>query len=154
MPAIITPIIAHERIAEWTGRLRPRLAADPRCRWLETRSTADLVAAVRPGPSGGPWADPVVTLPVVLINLAARPHWGLESLLALRGAQPDALVLVLDPDRTPEVSTLARELGADLVCSGVAVPPRVEALLRVWVDRQQDRARPNFRRCDPAPSGL
>ena len=125
-----TAIIAHERLAEWTGRLRPRFQADPAVRWVESRSVADLVAVARGGGD-----------PVVLINLANRPYWGLESLDALTQVVPDALTLVLDPDRFPGVAPLARELGATLVWSGVVVPPRVETLLRRWLALIQQRPR-------------
>lgn len=117
------PIIAHERIATWTGKLRPRFAADRRVRWADSRSSGDLVAA-----AGG--CEPAI----VLIDLAARTLWGMESLEALSRTHHDALILVLDPDSVPEVPVLARELGATLVWSGVAIPPRIETLLRGWVD--------------------
>ena len=117
-----TSIIVHERIADWVGRLRPRFAADPTVRWVESRSTGDLVAAAA---AAGPGRA------IVVVNLAGgRTLWGLNGLEALDATALDPLVLVLDPDRVPEVPTLARELGATLVLSGVAVPPRVELILR------------------------
>ena len=127
-PAAPTAIIAHERIGAWTGRLRPRFAADPAVRWVESRSAADLAEAAR-GAS-----------PIVLIDLAGRPHWGLDGLDALHRVAPDALTLGLDPNRVPEVPDLARELGATLVWPGVVGPPRVEELFRRWsalLDRRQ-----------------
>ena len=119
-----TSIIVHERIAEWIGQLRPRFGSDPAIRWVESRSSADLVAAV--GAAGSERS-------IVVINLASRVYWGMEGLDALNQAGRDPLILVLDPDEVPEVPTLARELGATLVLSGVAVPPRVEVLLRRWL---------------------
>ena len=82
----------------------------------------------------------------MLIDLAGRPYWGLEGLDALQQVRPDALTLVLDPDRTPDVPVLARALGAALVISGVAVPPRVEMLLRGWVELVRERHRDRSRR--------
>ena len=135
-----TAIIAHERIGAWTGRLRPRFAADPAVRWVESRSAADLAAAAA--------GDAV---PIVLIDLASRPHWGLEGLDALHRAAPDALALVLDPGRVPEVPALARELGATLVWTGVVVPPRVESLFRRWLILVDRRRPPRPARTHPTP---
>ena len=123
VPLIVsTPIIVHERINEWFSLLRPRLADQPTIRWVESRSTADLSAAVVEGDAA-----------IVVINLAKRTQWGLEGLAALGDTAADPLILVLDPDRVPEVPILARELGATLVWSGVVVPPRVETLFRRWI---------------------
>ena len=120
-----TSIIVHERIATWTGKLRPRFVGDPRVRWVESRSGADLRSAVQAGAS---------ERSIVLIDLAGRTLWGLEGLDALNEVTHTAWTLVLDPESIPEVPTLARELGATLVCSGVIVPPEVETLLRRWLD--------------------
>lgn len=117
-----TSIIVHERIAEWYPLLRPRLADEAGVRWVESRSADDLTGAVA-------GADAAV----VLINLAKRTQWGMQGLAALGETSADPLVLVLDPDRVPEVPVLARELGATLVWTGVVVPPRVETLLRRWL---------------------
>ena len=120
-----TSIIVHERIANWTGKLRPRFAGDPQVRWVESRSGADLVAAVD---AGG------LERSIVLIDLAGRTLWGLEGLDALQQMTHTAWILILDPESIPEVPPLARELGATLVCSGVVVPPQVEKLFRRWLD--------------------
>ncbi len=117
-----TSIIVHERIATWTGRLRPRFAGDPRVRWVESRSSPDLVAAVGSESS------------LVLIDLRGRTLWGMEGLSALEPRHHQALILVLDPDHVPEVPILARELGATLVWSGVVVPPRVATLFHHWLN--------------------
>ena len=118
-----TSIIVHERIATWTGRLRPRFAGDARVRWVESRSSSDLVASA----SG-------LDRSIVLVDLAERTMWGMEGLEALSRTSPTALILVLDPDAIAEVPPLARELGATVIWSGVVVPPRVESLLRRWLD--------------------
>ena len=117
-----TSIIVHERLAHWTGLIRPRFAAESTIRWVESRSTEDLASA-----AAGPFD------PIALINLATRPYWGLEGLDALNQIAPNALTLVLDTDSVPDVPLIARELGATLVWSGVVVPPRVEALIRRWL---------------------
>ena len=119
---VLPPIIIHERLAEWGGRLRSRWGDDPAVRWVESRSAADLVAAARGSMPA-----------IVLINLAHRTYWGMEGLEALDAVPHNALILVLDPLSVPEVPTLARELGATLVWPGVVVPPQVEALFRRWL---------------------
>ncbi len=124
-----TPIIVHERIAEWVGLLRPRFADEPRIRWVESRSADDLVSAAHGSERS-----------IVLINLAHRTYWGMENLNAFDQARYDALILVIDPQSVPAVPTLARELGATLVWSGVVVPPRVEALFRRWLDLIKSRS--------------
>ena len=128
---MLTSIIVHERIADWYPRLRPRLAGEAAVRWVESRSTGDLTRAVLGGDGGR----------IVLLNLAGRTYWGMEGLETLSGVEHDALILVLDPDRVPEVPTLAREFGATLVWSGVVVPPRVETLLRRWLPLAAARSR-------------
>lgn len=125
MPSLI---IVHERLADWTGWLRPRFASNPTIRWVESRSVGDLTSAAA-GSSD----------PIALINLAARPYWGLEGLDALNQIAPNALTLVLDPNSTPTVPIIARELGATLVWSGVVVPPRVEALIHRWLTVLEQR---------------
>ena len=124
-----TSIIVHERIAEWVGWLRPRFAASPGVQWVESRSSADLTAAVEERDRS-----------IVLINLANRTYWGMEGLDALHQAHRDPLTLVLDPQSVPEVPWLARELGATLVWSGVVVPPQVEILVRRWVGLLESRS--------------
>ena len=126
-----TSIIVHERIAEWYPLLRPRLADVAGIRWVESRSADDLTGAV----AGAEAA-------IVLINLAKRTQWGMEGLAALGETSADPLVLVLDPDRVPEVPDLARELGATLVWPGVVVPPRVATLLRRWLPLAAARRSP------------
>jgi hypothetical protein len=114
-------VVIHERLGSWARQLRPRLRAWP-IRWVESRSTADLVCAV----SG-------MACPIVVIGLDHRPRGGLEDLDRALQAAPQALVLVLDPNAHAEVATLARELGATQVCSGVIIPPAVAGLLARWL---------------------
>lgn len=123
-----TSIIVHERVAEWVGHLRPRFESDSDLRWVESRSVGDLTSVAR-GPSD----------PIALINLAARPYWGLEGLDALIQTTPNALTLVIDPQSIPGLPIIARELGATLVWSGVVVPPRVETLFRRWLTLLEQR---------------
>jgi hypothetical protein len=114
-------VILHERLGNWARQLRPRLHNQP-VRWYETRSRADL-AGVLAG----------LACPVVLIDLGRHPVAGLNDLdLVLRRA-PDAKVLVLDAESHPEVTTLARELGATHVTSGFVPPPTVAALVARWI---------------------
>jgi len=127
-------IIVHERLAHWTGLIRPRIAATSTIRWVESRSSADLASAAFG-----------LSDPIALINLAARPYWGLEGLDALNQIAPNALTLVLDPDSVPDVPIIARELGATLVWSGVVVPPRVEALIRLWLTVLEQRRKQIYR---------
>lgn len=115
-------IVVHERIATWTGQLRPRFPSDGQVQWVESRSEQDLVAA-----AAGP-ADSIV-----LIDLGGRTLWGMRGLDALNQVTHAALILVLNPDSIAEIPLLARELGATLVWSGVVVPPQVEALLHRWL---------------------
>ena len=119
-----TSIIVHERIATWTGKLRPRFVNDPQVHWVESRSNADLSAAV---------AAVGLDRAIVIVDLRGRTLWGLEGLDALNEVSHNVWSLVLDPESIPEVPVLARELGATLVLSGVVVPPRVEILLRRWL---------------------
>lgn len=126
MPGLI-PLIIHERLGFWARQLRPRLADAP-VRIVETRSAADLCdAAGRPGS------------PILLLDLGERPRTGLEDLdLALQVA-PRALSLVLDPNRSPGLAALAREIGAMLVIQGPALPPAIMPILTRWVQLQRRR---------------
>lgn len=114
-------VVIHERRGTWARQLRPRLLAWP-IRWLETRSTADLEAAL----SG-------MACPILLIDLARPPRAGLEDLDRAAQAAPNALILVLDPEAHEGVATLARELGATHVFSGPVTPPAVAALIARWL---------------------
>ncbi|QEH34572.1 hypothetical protein OJF2_31130 [Aquisphaera giovannonii] len=123
-------VILHERHDTWAQQLRTRLADRP-VRWYQTRSAADLEAAV----AG-------LSCAVVLIDLGRNLTEGLADLARLRDLGTSAKVLVLDPDAVPGVPLLARELGATHVLSGFAAPPVVSDLLDTWVaaaSRQADR---------------
>jgi DNA-binding NtrC family response regulator len=114
-------VLIHERLGNWARQLRPRLLGWP-IRWVETRSTADLEAAL----AG-------MACPVVLIDLARRPRAALEDLDRAAQAAPNALILVLDPQAYEGVATLARELGATHVLSGPVNPPAVARLIARWL---------------------
>jgi hypothetical protein len=122
------PLAVHERLGRWARQLRPRVAGWP-VRLVETRSAPELARAL---------AGSACSLG--LVDLGDRPLDGLDDLdFALRLA-PDALVLVLDPSRCDEVASLARELGAAHVLSGVATPPAVVDLLARWLPLARRRA--------------
>jgi CheY-like chemotaxis protein len=121
-------VVLHERLGTWARQLRPRLLAWP-IRWVETRSTADLEAAL----AG-------MACPVVLIDLARRPRAALEDLDRAAQAAPNALILVLDPQAYEGVATLARELGATHVLSGPVTPPSVAQLIARWLPLAQRQA--------------
>jgi hypothetical protein len=121
-------VVIHERRGLWARQLRPRLAAWP-VRWVETRSAADLDAALV-GAVG----------PIVVIDLARRVRAGLEDLDRAVERAPNALVLVLDPEAREGVAVLARELGATHVVSGVATPPALADLLARWLPLAQRQA--------------
>lgn len=121
-------MVVHERRGTWARQLRARLR-DPGLRWLESRSTADLLAAVRGAPR-----------PIVVYEVGRRAEEGLEGLLRLTLAADDPLVLLLDPESRPDVLALGRELGASVVRAGVVTPPEVEALLRRWLGLVGHRA--------------
>jgi hypothetical protein len=118
-------VVTHERLGNWARQLRPRFLAWP-IRWVETRSTADLEAAL----AG-------LACPVVLIDLGRRVRAGLEDLDRAAQAAPGALFLVLDPERHEGVATFARELGATHVVSGPVTPPEVVRLLARWLPLAQ-----------------
>jgi hypothetical protein len=122
------PMVIHERLGIWARQLRPRLASWP-IRWTESRSAADLEAAV----SGAP-------RPIVVLDLGNRPLSGLEDLDRAVRAARDALFLVLDPAEHAGIPTLARALGATLVLSGVVPPPAVAARLALWLRLTRRRA--------------
>src|SRR4051794_14238144 len=118
-------VVIHERLGIWARQLRPRLLAWP-IRWVESRSSADLEAAL----AG-------MACPVVLIDLARRTRAGLEDLDRATWAAPNALILVLDPQAHEGVATLARELGATHVLSGPVTPPEIVQLVARWLPLAQ-----------------
>ena len=118
-------VVIHERLGVWARHLRPRLLAWP-VRWVETRSTADLEAALVG-----------LACPIVLIDLGRRVRAGLEDLDRAAQATPNALCLVLDPAAHEGVATLARELGATHVFTGPVTPPEVARLLERWLPLAQ-----------------
>jgi CheY-like chemotaxis protein len=121
-------VVIHERQGTWARHLRHRLLAWS-IRWVETRSTADLEAAL----AG-------LACPVVLIDLGRRVRVGLEDLDRAAQTAPNALFLVLDPEAHEGVATLARELGATHVISGPVTPPEVVRLLARWLPQAQRQA--------------
>ena len=122
------PLIVHERIGVWSRHLRPRVAPWP-VRLFETR----------PGDDIGPIASRSAC-PMVVVDLGGRLRNGLEAIDRAFTAAPYGLILALDPAGLPEVSLLARELGASRVLSGPVVPPEVLAVLERWLPLAQDRA--------------
>jgi hypothetical protein len=70
---------------------------------------------------------------VVLIDWGKHVSNGLLDVDLVRTRAPDALVLVNNPDSNPEVTMLARELGATHVLSGFVPPPDVAGLLLRWI---------------------
>ena len=133
------PLVIHERLGIWARQLRPRLASWP-IRWTETRAAADLEAAV----AAAAW-------PIVVLDLGNRPLSGLENLERAVRAARDALILVLDPAEHAGIPTLARELGATLVLSGVVPPPAVAARLVLWLRLARRRAEVDGWSSDPEP---
>ena len=133
------PVVIHERLGTWSRQLRPRLAAWP-IRWSETRSAADLEAAL-----GG------AACPILVLDLADRPRAGLEDLERAIRAAPDTLSLVLDPGARPGVALLARELGATHVLPGVVPPPTVAAFLGRWLPLARRRVEAAGWAADAAP---
>jgi DNA-binding NarL/FixJ family response regulator len=114
-------VILHERRGNWAGQLRTRLQDRP-VRWIETRSAADLGAALLG-----------LACPVVLIDLRNHAAQGLDDLDRAIRQSPAAKVLVLDPDAIEGVVELARELGASLAISGFVPPPEVASLIDRWI---------------------
>ncbi len=121
-------LVIHERIGTWARQLRPRLPGDPPVRLIESRSAADLDAAL----AGS-------ACPVVVIDLGHRPRAGLDDLDRVLALAPDALVLVLDPKSHASAALLAREFGAAHVLSGPTTPPAVAALIARWLDLARHR---------------
>jgi hypothetical protein len=132
-------VVLHERLGFWARHLRPRLLAWP-IRWVETRSTADLEAAL----AG-------VACPIVLIDLGQRVRAGLEDLDRAAQAAPNGLFLVLDPGAHEGVATLARELGATQIVSGPVPPPEVAGLLTRWLPLAQRQSESDgwSKACEP-----
>ena len=113
-------VILHERLGTWAGQLRPRLQDRP-VRWFETRSTADLDAAILG-----------LACPVVVIDLRRNVE-GLRDLDRVMKLAPGARTLVLDPEAHEGVAALARELGATEVISGFVPPPEVACRIDRWI---------------------
>jgi hypothetical protein len=134
-------VVIHERLGTWARHLRPRFVDWP-IRWVETRSSADLEAAL-----------PGLACPVVLIDLGRRVRATLEDLDRAAQAAPNALFLVLDPESQEGVATLARELGATHVFSGPVTPPEVASLLERWLPLAQRQAESDgwANTCEPRP---
>jgi hypothetical protein len=121
-------VILHERLANWSRQLRPRLQGRG-VRWFETRSRADLDNAL-----GGR------SSPIAVVDLAGRTLDGLADLDRIRALAPGCLTLVLNPEARDDVAGLARELGATHVFSGSVPPPEVAKLLSRWIDLAEARA--------------
>ncbi len=133
------PLIIHERLARWGRQLRPRVATWP-VRVHETRSSSDLVVAL--GRSA---------CPILIIDLTDRPRQGLEALERAMANSPNLLTLALESGSHPEVLSLARELGATHVVSGLATPPDVMAILARWLPLAIRRAESDGWAGDPEP---
>jgi len=130
--AVASPtIVIHERLGFWSRHLRPRLHAWP-VRWVETRATADLEAALLG-----------LAFPVVVIDLGRRVRAALEDLDRAVRLAPNALILVVDPEAHAEVATLARELGATHVFSGPVTPPEAAHMIARWLPLAQRHAESN-----------
>lgn len=114
-------VVLHERLGGWARQLRPRLAGSP-ARWIETRSTAELLVAITGGAS-----------PVILIEASQDPEGNLRevALVVERGGSP--LVLFIDPLDRSDVMDLGRELGATLTVGGRCTPPEVAELIGRWI---------------------
>ncbi|HEU5118322.1 MAG TPA: hypothetical protein VFT74_17020 [Isosphaeraceae bacterium] len=125
MPTQVLAI--HERLGNWARQIRPRVASWP-VRVVETRSASDLATALRQS-----------ACPLAIVDLDRWPARMLSDLERVREDSADALILVLDPDSTPGVSFLARELGATLVRSGFVSPVEVEGLLGRWLSVSRRR---------------
>lgn len=113
-------VILHERLGTWAGQLRNRLVDRP-VRWFETRSTADLDAAIVG-----------VASPVVVIDLS-RNVAAVRDLDHLARVAPGARILVLDPEAHEALAAIARELGATEVISGFVPPPEVAQRIDRWI---------------------
>jgi len=120
-------LVIHERQGYWARHLKPRLVGWP-IACVETRSRADLEAALRS-----------TACPIVVIDVADRPHAALDDLDRAMRAAPNALTLVLDPRAHDGVAALALELGASHVMTGGVVPPAVSDLLARWLRLAQSR---------------
>ncbi len=123
-----TPLIVHERLANWARLLRPRVVSWP-VRLVETRTAADLARAWRSS-----------ACPLIVVDLDRWPRQGLDDLVKAQPLDSEALVLVLDPGVHAEVPPLAREIGVAHVLGGVVTPPAVAALLERWLAIARRRA--------------
>jgi hypothetical protein len=121
-------VIIHERIANWSRRLRPRFPGWP-IRWSETRSEASLVRAAARS-----------ACPILIVELDRRSLRGLRDLHEALQVAPNALAMVLEPLSLPGVASIARELGATLVLPGIVVPPEVERILHRWLPIAKSRS--------------
>jgi hypothetical protein len=121
-------VVLHERRGSWARQLRPRLQGWP-VRWFETRSAADLAAAI----DG-------LAAPVVLIEMGKDPAGPLSDLIEALDRNSSARVLAIDPEAREGLDALARELGATHVVSGFAAPPEVARLLERWIRLALDEA--------------
>lgn len=126
MPAV--SVIIHERVGNWSRRLRPRFQGWP-IRWAETRSADSLARAV----SG-------LACPILVVDLDRRTIRGLFDLDEALQIAPNALSVVLDPLGRPEVVSIAREVGATLVLPGQVVPPEVDKILQRWLPIARGRS--------------
>lgn len=122
-------VIVHELKNEWYRALRPRLIGLP-ARWVETRSLADLGAALRG-----------LACPVVLISAGPSPENALQAIVAARTAAPDGLILVHDRSNRHGLASIARELGAARVIGGEIPPPEVAAIVGRWIALATERIR-------------
>jgi hypothetical protein len=89
---------------------------------IETRSGADLARALDRA-----------SHPILLLDLADRPRAGLEDLDTAVRAAPTVFALVLSGQMNPELTQLARELGASFVLPRSVPPPVVLNLLVRWL---------------------
>lgn len=132
-------VVLHERSGSWARQLRARLGNGP-ARWVETRSTADLLEAIAGAAA-----------PVVLIEAGPDPAPSIHDLarVVARGSSPR--ILFIDPLGRLEAMDAARELGATLAVSGSAAPPEVAGLIGRWIElSRQAGAREGWSRPRPA----
>ncbi|CAN5910076.1 hypothetical protein BH23PLA1_BH23PLA1_42830 [soil metagenome] len=122
------PVVIHERLGNWSRQLRPRLTDWP-IRWVESRSTADLISGLQG-----------TVCPILVLDLGRQVRQGIEDLAKAAAISPDALILVLDPLGRSGMPILARECGATLLFQGFVPPPNVAALIERWLPLARRRA--------------